>query len=44
MAAAPWGERMSLLSFLYEMAQHVATHRANLETLHPPVRRSRKKR
>ena len=44
MATAPWGERMSLLSFLYEMALHVATHRANLEALHPPARRSRKKR
>ncbi len=25
MAVAPWGERMSLLSFLYEMALHNST-------------------
>jgi uncharacterized damage-inducible protein DinB len=43
-SAAPWGERMSLLSFLYEMALHNSTHRANLETLRPPAPRGRKKR
>ncbi|MEI2688840.1 MAG: maleylpyruvate isomerase N-terminal domain-containing protein [Anaerolineae bacterium] len=43
-AAAPWGERMSLLSFLYEMALHNSTHRANLETPRRPAPRSRKKR
>lgn len=44
LSLAPWGERMSLLSFLYEMALHNATHRANLEALRPPAPRSRKKR
>lgn len=44
MSTAPWGERMSLLSFLYEMALHNSTHRANLEALRPPAPRNRKKR
>jgi uncharacterized damage-inducible protein DinB len=44
MSIAPWGERMSLLSFIYEMALHNSTHRANLETLRPPAPRGRKKR
>jgi hypothetical protein len=44
MSTAPWGERMSLLSFLYEMALHNSTHRANLETQRRPAQRSRKKR
>jgi hypothetical protein len=43
MAVAPWGERMSLLSFLYEMALHNSTHRKDLETLHRPARGSRKR-
>lgn len=31
MSTAPWGERMSLVSFLYEMALHDGVHRPNLE-------------
>lgn len=44
MATAPWGERMSLLSFLYEMALHNSTHRKDLEALRRPAPRARKKR
>jgi uncharacterized damage-inducible protein DinB len=45
MSLAPWGERMSLLSFLHEMALHNSTHRENLEALRRPAQpRGRKKR
>lgn len=44
MSVTPWGERMSLLSFLYEMALHNSSHRKDLETLQRPAPRGRKKR
>ncbi len=43
MSVAPWGERMSLLSFLYEMALHNSAHRKDLEALRRPARGSRKR-
>jgi len=44
-SVAPWGERMSLLSFLHEMALHNSTHLASLESLRRPAQpRVRKKR
>jgi uncharacterized damage-inducible protein DinB len=43
-SVAPWGERMSLLSFLHEMALHNSTHRKDLETLRRPAPRGRAKR
>lgn len=43
-AVSPWGERMALISFLYEMSLHNSTHRKDLETLRRPAPRGRKKR
>jgi hypothetical protein len=43
-SVTPWSERMSLLSFLYEMALHNSTHRKDLEALRRPAPRGRTKR
>jgi hypothetical protein len=42
-AAAPWGERMTMLSFLHEMAAHDALHRSQIESMRngQPDRRER---
>ncbi len=45
LALTPWGDRTSLLGFLYEMALHNGTHRADLEKISgPPAPRRRRKR
>lgn len=45
LALTPWGDRTSLLGFLYEMALHNATHRADLEKISgAPAPRRRRKR
>lgn len=38
MANTPWGERMALISFLYEMVQHDAAHTPDLRALQKRVR------
>jgi hypothetical protein len=42
-SVTPWSERMSLLSFLYEMALHNSAHRKDLEELRRPGRGGRKR-
>lgn len=44
LGSAPWGERMALVSFLYEMAQHNATHRVDVQKLHGSSRNRKRRR